>query len=41
MTNSQLSIKQPSIELSPNTVLYGKEIDKTFTLHNQGSIEHW
>ncbi len=39
MTNSQLSIKQPSIELSPNTVLYAVGINKTFTLHNQGGIE--
>ena len=39
MTNSQLSIQQSSIELCADTVLYAKEIDKTFTLHNQGGIE--
>ena len=38
MNTSQLSIKQPTINLSPDTLLYATEIYKSFTLHNQGGI---
>ena len=37
MTTS-LSIKQPSIKLSADTLLYAVGINKSFTLHNQGGI---
>jgi alpha-D-ribose 1-methylphosphonate 5-triphosphate synthase subunit PhnL len=38
MTTQELSFKQPSIELSSDTLLYATGIHKSFTLHNQGGI---
>lgn len=38
MTTSQLTTKQPSINLSANTLLSATGIYKSFTLHNQGGI---
>ena len=39
MTTRELTVPQPSIEFSANTLLYATGIDKSFTLHNQGGIE--
>ncbi|MGK7950271.1 MAG: phosphonate C-P lyase system protein PhnL [Xenococcaceae cyanobacterium] len=39
MTTKQLSLKQPAIDLSADTLLYATGIDKSFTLHNQGGIK--
>ncbi len=39
MTTLKLTTKQPSIELSPNTLLYATCIYKSFILHNQGGIK--
>ena len=38
MTTSRLTAKQPSVELSPDTVLYATGIDKSFTFHDRGGI---
>ena len=39
MNTSQLTIKQATINFSPDTLLYAKGINKSFTLHNQGEIK--
>ncbi len=39
MNTPELSIKQPTINFSPDTLLYATEIFKEFTLHNQGGIK--
>ena len=39
MTMQELTIKQPAIALSADTLLYATGIYKTFTLHNQGGIK--
>ena len=39
MTTSELTIKQPAIDLSSDTLLYATGIYKSFTLHNQGGIK--
>ena len=39
MTVQQLTTKQPSINFSPNSLLYAINIHKSFILHNQGGIK--
>ena len=39
MNTSRLTIKQATINFSPDTLLYATGINKSFTLHNQGGIK--
>lgn len=38
MKTQELSVQQPSVNISSNTLLYATSIDKSFTLHNQSGI---
>ena len=38
MTTKEILLYKPSIDFSPDTLLYATNIHKSFTLHNQGGI---